>query len=440
MSSYKILTSKFSSDNLEKVYYEKVRNKAIAGLDRINREKFESDLFNNLTIINYKVISTKYKFTRYKKVLVSKGENKNPRVLNIPTIRDKLVLSTLNECLNEIYNKENCSLLPHVIIDEINEAIKSNNFDYFIKYDIESFYNNINHDILLKKIHKKIRSNQMYNLIKNAIKTNGIEYPIQKKNKKIERIKGIPEGLNISNSLANIYMLNLDALMKNNKKIKYFRYIDDILILCKKEDLTDIEKIINKAIKKLKLNFNDKSAKGKIGIDNFNYLGYSFRKNCITVREKSKYKIENSIEKLLTKHKYSKDKNIELLIWRLNLKITGCIYKNKKYGWLFFFSQIDDLVLLSQLDCLVIKLLQRYNITAITKKFKRTYYEIRKNLHNNNYIPNFDEYTITDKRKVLESVYNIDLNGMSDKKVEDEFEKVVFQDISLLEKDIQEFS
>ena len=309
-----------------------------------------------------------------------------------------------------------------------------------MKFDISSFYSNVNHRKLIKKLEKRINCSSLINVIKSAIEMDALELPIKNKIKITKRKKGIPEGLNISNSLANIYLLDLDEFMNKIPNIKYFRYIDDILILCNKKDVFLTKMKLLRQIHSLGLKFNDKSTSGIINKSEFTYLGYKFKDECVTVRDSSVYKFEGAFERLLSKNKYSERQNLELLNWRLNLKITGCIFNGKKYGWFFCFSQINDLKLVSRLDNLVKKLLLRYKINFKCKRFKRTFYEIRYALHSNCYIPNFDKYTISMKRHILEKIYKVNLKDTSDNTIRREFDKVLFADISQLEKDVQDFS
>ena len=441
MSSFCLLEDSICLENLRNVYYHNIRPKAMAGLDKVDKYKFDKIAENEFQIIERKILNNKYKFTRYKKILISKGEGKNPRVINIPTIRDKIVLTVLNSCFNKIYGNSNCSKLPQLIINDIKNAIDSQQYNYFIKYDIKSFYASIKHDILMKKIRYKIRNNLFLNIIYNAIINDGIEFPIKNQTKRGIRKKGIPEGLSISNSLANIYLMSLDKKMMSISNIKYHRYVDDILIMCDYDEKEEIDLLVRKEVcKKLKLELNQKCEEGYIAENGFEYLGYRFESNNLSVRKSSRYKLENSLEILLAKYKLSETQNEELLKWKLNLKISGCIYKNRKYGWMFFYSQINDMKILSQLDWLVLKLLKRYSIDIKTKKFKRTYYEIKNNLHNTKYIINFDNYSFEKKKDILKKIYRRNIEGLNIEQINDLFENVIFKDIALLEQDVQNFS
>ena len=326
--------------------------------------------------------------------------------------------------------------MPQVIINDITNNLPK--FDSFIKLDVSSFYASIKHDLLLRKLRAKIKKTEIIDLIQHAIETESLSYPVKEKVKRYKREIGIPEGLPISNSLANIYLTKLDEKYSKLSEIKYYRYVDDILILLNKADTKSIKKRIIRDLECLGLKTNDKNADGEIS-KGFEYLGYYLSSTGITVRNSSVLKVEQSLEELINK---MKEEPPEYMEWKLNLKISGFIYGNKKYGWMFFYSQISDMSLLFRLDDLIEKLITRY-ITKYTikqKRFVRAYHEIRNALHTTSYIPNFDNYTLDDKRKVVSRVYRKDFSGVAGDIVEDLFSKIVSKEIRDIEKDIQAFS
>ena len=89
----------FSPKWLKIIYSDKIKYRATVGMDRITPVAFENKLDENVQLISQKVLSAKYKFTRYREVLISKGRGKEPRVISIPTIRDKLALSAYHQFL-----------------------------------------------------------------------------------------------------------------------------------------------------------------------------------------------------------------------------------------------------------------------------------------------------------------------------------------------------
>lgn len=445
MKAYQIFKKLYTPKSILQFYEEKIYNNCSTGLDKITPIKFDENKDVIISKISEKVLLGKYNFTRYKKMLIAKGEQKYPRVICMPTIRDKLVLSVLHETLNKIFGESLVSLLPQTIINNIYNEARYNNYDGFIKIDIKTFYASINHSILFQKLRKKIRKVELLTLIENAIKTPSLEIPIKSRQKQKNREVGIPEGISISSILANIYLMDLDKKYSNSKnfsKFSYHRYVDDILILCKSTELDIIKNNLSNDLKELKLETNEKEEAGLIK-NGFEYLGYKFNSTTISARESTVLKYETSLEQIFSSYKHAKNSNLKLLEWKLNLKITGCIIDGKKYGWLFYFSQIDDMNLITHFDCLIAKFSKRFKITDKNlsfKRFKRTYYEIKYNLHSSNYIPNFDKYTITDIRNILENIYEKNLKALDDEQIVILFKKIMSKETKELEKDVQFFS
>lgn len=174
--------------------------------------------------------------------------------------------------------------MPQVIINDI--VTQTSNYRYFIKIDISTFYSSIDQTILINFLKKKIRKPQVLNLIIKAIRTPAITYPIKIRNDTLNRTSGIPEGLAISNSLANIYLSSLDEKYGFNEEIAYWRYVDDILIFTNDKSFLTVKEQIESDLNKLKLNINDKKDEGRIDIG-FSYLGYQISKDLVSVRESS---------------------------------------------------------------------------------------------------------------------------------------------------------
>lgn len=437
MNNVRMWKGLFSKKHLSEHFQEKISPNNSVGLDKITVSKFNQNLNEELEIIERKVKGGTYKFTRFRQVLFLKGPNKEPRIISIPTVRDKLVTSVLNEFFLNIYGEECLSPLPQIVIANIQKEIPF--YESFIKIDISKFYSSINHRKLLRIIGRKIRKKEIKSLIQKAISTETISLPIKEK-KDIDKIKqGVPEGLPISNALANIYLSDIDKKYRDDSRVKYYRYVDDILILTDYENLTDIKETIYSDLKKLNLNVNKEKLASDSTTCPFSFLGYYLCKSFTSVKRSSIYKLEDSIDQLLKQGKNNNHKYIE---WRLNLKITGFIINEHKYGWLFFYSQITDTSILHHLDWFTNKLLHRYGLyeELHVKKFVRAFYEITKKLHSTHYIPNMDNYSLEEKKQVLLEIYDEEVEDMSDTDIEYKFRKIMKREMQNIEKDVEHFS
>lgn len=166
--------------------------------------------------------------------------------------------------------------------------------------------------------------------------------------------------------------------------------MDDVLIFCNKSDIEEITEDLKIDFEDLKLNIHEfepnsnKSSYGSIN-DSIEFLGYKFQDELISVRESSIQKMYTNLSKLFTLYKNKKYSSKEEFITRLNLKITGCVIDGKKYGWISFFSLINDYTLLFTLDKFVEKSCKKSNINyEEIKKFSRAIYEIKDS--NTNYL------------------------------------------------------
>ena len=195
--------------------------------------------------------------------------------------------------------------------------------------------------------------------------------------------------------------------------MKFFRYVDDILILCNKDELENIMNNLKSDFTDLKLTihkFEKNSTKSSYGNkdDIYEFLGYKFENELISVRNSSVQKMYTNISKLFTLYKNEKKYSKDYFITRLNLKITGCIIENKKYGWISFFSNINDHKLLFQLDRFVRENCEKHNIKYDNiKKFSRAIYEIR-NTDSNYIIYDFKKNKISEKDLIIDFYDDID--------------------------------
>ena len=449
----------FSKDYLKVHYLNNIKNKVNIGTDRIDRETFENKIFDHITVINRKVLDGTYKFTRYRGVMFPKRPDTHPRTVSISTIRDKLALSVLKEVLAKqtMYTKQG---LVQTIISDVKNAIDTGKYNAIIKIDIKDFFPSIDHEILIKKLRGNNIDDRITNLVHRAI-TCEILFDGFKDMSYKNSGKGIPQGLPISNILAEIYLFEFDRKHKNNLNYKYFRYVDDILVLC---DISDTRGLLGDLEIDLKkrclLNVHEigggKTTKGLLS-DGFDFLGYKYSGSVFSVRDSTVHKLEKSIERIFLEHRKREFSNLKHFIWELNLRVTGAIVENKKksdrglpikkkYGWVFFFSQIDDKKLLFKMDAFIDKMIKRFELTnkikreSDIKRFIKTHHEVLFNRYNTTYIPNFSNYDLDQKRSVLEEIFEKDTKKMSDNDIEYWFNNLIFKSIKSLEEDVQDFS
>lgn len=452
MSTLLAFTNCFSEENLQKIYNERIKNSGAVGLDKVRPSKLEEKLNEELHIIIRKALKANYNFTAYKEKLISKGAHSCPRQISIPTARDRIVLRALCEFLSEAF--PNAKLhLPQEIIDSLKQALKSQSYAEYAKIDLKNFYPSIPHSLVSESI--EYLNIEAKNLIKNAITTPTVPESMGRKNTP-PTSQGVPQGLAISNILAEIALQKIDSLYQDKSNIWYQRYVDDILILTPKGQSEIIAKKIIKQLTDLGLTPHaiEPGSKSKHSdlSDPFSFLGYQIENGEITIRRESILRFESSIAKILTAYKYKeahcsneneKQRAKNYCQWKLDLKITGCIFEGRRFGWAAYFSQITSTAQLRSINDTIEKLIIRFHLKDIIrpKSLIKTFYELQKSTKKySRHIPNFDNLSTSQKRHVLKLWIGDNVKKLTDYAVERQFSIKVAKVTRDLEKDIAQIS
>ena len=170
---------------------------------------------------------------------------------------------------------------------------------YCLKCDISKFYPSVNHKILSVIIRKKIKCKNTLWLLDNIINS-------------IDGDTNVPIGNYLSQWFGNIYMNELDSLLKHKYKVKdYIRYCDDFILFSNdKEFLRKLRVVIKEqtdTLLSLRLSKCELFPTSQ-GVD---FLGYRhFPNGKILVRKSTSKRIKKrlkSLPYLMKHHKISKN-------------------------------------------------------------------------------------------------------------------------------------
>lgn len=158
---------------------------------------------------------------------------------------------------------------------------------YILKMDVAKYFDNIDKEILLSILKRKIKDKNVLWLIEEIIYAQ-------------KRQKGLEIGNYTSQIFANIYLNEVDQYIKHTLKIKYaYRYMDDIVLLIrtKTEAINALKKIKIFLQERLKLELNNKTQifKNRQGV---NFCGYKINEYRLKIRDKGKRKLKQKIQRL----------------------------------------------------------------------------------------------------------------------------------------------
>jgi retron-type reverse transcriptase len=174
---------------------------------------------------------------------------------------------------------------------------------YILKADIKKYFDNVDHEILIKILKRNIKDEKLIWLTKQIMKnfktkTNG---------------KGIPLGNYTSQFFANVYLNDLDYFVKHKLKVKYYiRYVDDFVILHKnKKSLEKYKNKIDLFLKNLKLELHpDKSNINPLR-NGIIFLGYRIFGKYKLLRKTNLRKFKRNFNKIISS--ISKINDLEII-------------------------------------------------------------------------------------------------------------------------------
>ena len=231
--------------------YERVRaNKGSAGIDGMDFNKFEEKLNNNLYKIWNRMSSGSY-FPQPVMAVEIPKKSGGVRRLGIPTITDRVAQMVarmyVERAVEPIFCDDSYGYRPNKsALDAVGMTRKRCwCYDYVIELDVKGLFDNIDHELLMRVVHRHVKETWICMYIERWLKT-----PFVLRNGEIiERNAGTPQGGVISPVLANMFLHYVfDIWMKRNfPQAPFERYADDGVVHCKtKEEALFIKECMEK--------------------------------------------------------------------------------------------------------------------------------------------------------------------------------------------------
>ncbi len=166
-------------------------------------------------------------------------------------------------------------------------------YKFFCKTDVKSYYDSIDHYELLMRLHDYIDDpvtiDYVWQFLNRTVEWGGLYQEIH---------KGIAKGSSLSPLFGVFYLLELDRSMAQ-LDVKYFRYMDDILIFTTTRwKLKKAIQVLNRTFNELKLEQHpDKTLIGRTE-RGFDFLGYHFKPGMLSVAKKTVHNFLKHIARL----------------------------------------------------------------------------------------------------------------------------------------------
>jgi len=281
--------------------YWKVRaNKGCAGVDDMDWEYLDKNRNTELYKLWNRMTSGSYFPQSVKRVAIPK-KGGGQRYLGIPTLLDRIaqevVRTYLEEKVEPLFHHSSFGYRPKRNCHQAVKQACSNamNHDFAIDLDIKGFFDNIDHELMLKALKHYCPDKWVLMYVERWLKA-GI---FQMDRTITPTVQGTPQGGVVSPLLANLFLhVVFDKWMEKFHPEKPFeRYADDIVVHCKTEKqsiymLHQIKSRMNECklelhpektrIINLRGKSQNKYSKG------FNFLGFTIRPDAFLYKGKLK--------------------------------------------------------------------------------------------------------------------------------------------------------
>ncbi len=272
--------------------YKRVKaNKGAAGVDEESITDFEINLKGNLYRIWNRMSSGSYFPPPVRAVDIGKKDG-GQRRLGVPTVSDRIAQMVAKmyfepevECY---FHPDSYGYRPKKSAIEAVGVARQRcwRYDWVLDLDIKGFFDNIDHELMLRAVRKHTDCKWLLLYIERWLKA-----PVELKDGTlVNRDKGSPQGSVISPLLANLFLhYGFDEWMRRHySMIPFERYADDIIVHCRSEEqVRFIKSKIEKRLLECELEAHpgktkivyckDSRRKGKYPNKSFDFLGYSFQ-------------------------------------------------------------------------------------------------------------------------------------------------------------------
>ena len=273
----KMIEQILEGTNLNAAYLQVVRNKGAAGVDGLQVGALQAHLQANGPTYVEALREGRYQVAPILGVEIPKGNGKTRR-LGIPTVVDRVFQQAVAQVLQPIFEADfqshsygfrpgrNAHQAVRQGLQYINEGYQD-----IVDIDLQSFFDQVDHALLLDLIYKRVKCRMTLNLIRRFLRA-----PILIDGRLHKRRRGLPQGGPLSPLLSNILLNELDKELEKRGH-RYVRYADDFSIyLRSKAAAKRVGNSIYRFLRdRLKLPIN----REKSGIRRptaFSLLGYSF--------------------------------------------------------------------------------------------------------------------------------------------------------------------
>ena len=271
-----------------KSIHMKMEAKKALGIDNVSKDDYSVNLIENLESLVNRMKRGSYQPMASRRTYIPKEGNAKGRPLGISCYEDKLVENVIAKILEAVYEPKflnvNFGFRPnrncHQAIRELIEMVQYRKTNYVVEADIKGFFDNVDHEWLIKFLEHDIADKRLIEIIKKFLKAGIMEDGKWYSNND----KAVPQGNGASPVMANVYLhyvLDLWFEVKVKQECRgeayLIRYCDDFVCCFQHQD--EAEKFYQDLIERF-AKFGLEIAPDKTNILEFGRFAKENRQKC----------------------------------------------------------------------------------------------------------------------------------------------------------------
>jgi len=325
--------------------WQYMNRKAAPGVDSETVQDYEQNFAKNIPDLVERLKQKRYRARLVKRVNIPKDGDK-VRPLGLPVIEDKLVQTAASRILNAIYEQDFLSCShgyrpnrgPGEASKVLAKELNSNAYNWIVEADIKGFFDNIDHDWLIKMLERRVNDQAFLRLIRKWLKAGVLEAT----GEVLHPTAGTPQGGVISPVLANVYLhyvLDLwfqKVVKRHCEGVAYLcRFADDFVCAFESErDARRFYQVLGKRMAKFGLELAPEKTRlipfqRNSGKESFDFLGFEYRwatskrGNRWVKRRTSRTRLRKSVKNLKEWIKEKRFLKLGFMFHLLNLRLRG---------------------------------------------------------------------------------------------------------------------
>jgi group II intron reverse transcriptase/maturase len=289
-----------SEDHLLAAFADVKRNHGAAGVDGVTIEMFSNNLHEEVAALAKELREWRYAPKPVRRVEIPKADGKGTRKLGIPTVRDRVVQTSLKQVLEPIFeprfSQSSYGFRPgrdqKMAVKSACEIVQSGK-EWVVDIDLAQFFDTLSQDRLIHRVGLLVDDKRILRLIGLTLRSG-----VQVGDHTEPTTQGSTQGSPLSPLLSNVVLDELDKELES-RGLSFVRYADDANIFVRSEKaaqrvMASVTKFIEK---RLRLVVNKE--KSRVALSSaVKFLGFTIIAGTIAISAKSMARAMEKVREL----------------------------------------------------------------------------------------------------------------------------------------------